>query len=293
MDSSLPLCASAVNQNLTHLHQVSSFKTPVAGLLRAALGVKLQVGAFMRTLFLAGSICGLAMAVWAERQGVMVRGQAPFRTYGSRTGFGNILFPGTGSAPPLTSPFSITDTTFAQRLGATVSGFPPYTGAPIGAQRGGRGAVAAPVFYPVFVGGYSYPYAYEQQPNVVVVYPAQTAPPVTINQNFSAEPAPARPVIREYGPGSWDNRPQDSGVRVYEAPSRTPAAPTDDRVIFLIALKDSSVYSAVAYWVEGETLHYMTPRAQHNQVSLDLVDRQVSEKLNQGRKVEFRLPPAR
>lgn len=246
----------------------------------------------MRTLILAGSVCWFGLGVWAERPGVVGRSHAPYRTYGSPTGFGNILFPGTGSAPPLTSPFSITDTTFAQRLGATISGFPPYTGAPIGAQRGRRGAVAAPVLYPVFVGGYSYPYTYEQQPNVVVVYPAQTAPPVTIYQSFTQEPGPARPVIREYGPGSWDNPPQDSGVRVYDAPSRTPAAPADERVIFLIALKDGSVYSAVAYWVEGETLHYLTPQAQHNQVSLDLVDRQVSEKLNQGRKVEFRLPPA-
>jgi hypothetical protein len=55
-------------------------------------------------------------------------------------------------------------------------------------------------------------------------------------------------------------------------------------------LKDSSVYSAVAYWVEGETLHYITTQGKHNQVSLSLVDRNLSEMLNRGRKVEFRLP---
>jgi endonuclease YncB( thermonuclease family) len=71
---------------------------------------------------------------------------------------------------------------------------------------------------------------------------------------------------------------------------RAPVEPPAENVTFLIALKDSSVYTAVAYWVEGDTLHYITPQGRHNQVSLELVDRALSEKLNQGRKVEFKLP---
>jgi len=246
----------------------------------------------MKAFVVAGFILLFVAGALAQQHGVLVGAQMPYRTYGSRTGFGNVLFPGTGNAPPLRSPFSITDSTFARRLGATISGFPPYTGAPSGSYRGGyRGSAALPMFYPLFVGGYSNPYPYDQQPNVTIIYPAQTAPQVTINQQFG--PEPARPVIREYGPGSWPNSPESPGVRVYEAPSPPPAPPSEDQVIFLIALKDSSVYSAVAYWVEGETLHYVTPQGKHNQVSLDLVDRQVSDKLNQGRKVEFRLPPAK
>jgi hypothetical protein len=43
--------------------------------------------------------------------------------------------------------------------------------------------------------------------------------------------------------------------------------------------------------VEGETLHYVTNQNTHNQVSLDLVDRELSDRLNRERQVDFRLPP--
>ena len=247
----------------------------------------------MRMFLLVGLGGCLALGAWAQHRAVVVGGSAPYRTFGSRTGFGNVLFPGTGNAPFPVSPFSITDSTFARRLGATVSGFPSYTGAPIEVGRRPRGGAAMPFFLPVFVGGYYGP-PQEQQPTVIVypTPPAQTAPQVTIYQNFA--PETARPVIREYGPGSWDKPPQESGVRVYEAPSRPPAAaPPEDQVVFLIALKDGSVYTALAYWVEGETLHYITSQGKHNQVTLVLVDRELSQRLNQGRKVEFRLPPGK
>lgn len=64
-----------------------------------------------------------------------------------------------------------------------------------------------------------------------------------------------------------------------------------DRFLVFIALKDSRVYTAVAYWVQGETLHYITPNGSHNQVSLDLVDRNLSSRLNAGRLVELMLAP--
>jgi hypothetical protein len=64
-----------------------------------------------------------------------------------------------------------------------------------------------------------------------------------------------------------------------------------DRFQVFIALKDSRVYTAVAYWVQGETLHYITPGGIHNQVSLDLVDRKLSARLNAGRLVELALAP--
>lgn len=79
---------------------------------------------------------------------------------------------------------------------------------------------------------------------------------------------------------------------MYQAPSPTAQAQQagDDPVTFLIALKDSSVYSAVAYWVQNDALHYVTPQGKHNQVSLSLVDRALSARLNTGRQVEFHLP---
>ena len=49
-----------------------------------------------------------------------------------------------------------------------------------------------------------------------------------------------------------------------------------------MAFKDHTIYTAVAYWVDGDTLHYFTSGNTHNQVSLSLVDRELTERLNQG-----------
>lgn len=220
--------------------------------------------------------------------GAIARPGIPYRTYGSPTGFGNILSPGLGTLPPMS--------TFAGRLGATISGTPGYGGS-FGRRRGG-GGVVWPMPYPVYVAD---PYGYEQPqpPNVTIVMPPvqpqPSAPPVTIQQYFTEG---ATPQVREYTPEGEEitrQTPESSGnVRTYRAPAAKPAAPPDDdRIMFMIALKDSSVYTAAAYWVEGETLHYITTHGEHNQVSVDLVDRATSDKLNRGRKVPFRLPPSK
>jgi hypothetical protein len=201
------------------------------------------------------------------------------RTFGSPTGFGNILAPGTGNLPPLVNPWG-RFATFPQRFGATISGYPGYPGVRAG-RRGGIATFAVPV--PVYVGD-PYGYAYEQpeQPNITIVMPpAQPAPPpVTIHQHFGEG---ARPEIREYGP-------EGEEIKTYRTPTVNRPEPPEDDLMFLVPLKDSSVYSAKAYWVEGEMLHYITHQGRHNQVSLDLVDRELADRLNKGRKVEFRLP---
>ncbi len=218
-------------------------------------------------------LCLAGAAVAGDYRGVIVGRPYEHRTYGSGHGFGNVVFPGTGTAPRQMVPYSVFSS-FPHRLGTTVGGWPAVD--PLY-----RRGTAWPMIYPVYVGGYS-PYeqpAYQQQPpNITIVMPpqpqAQPVSPVTINQSFAPEP------VR-------------SSIQTYQAPAPAPVpvpVPESEGVIFLIALKDSSVYSAVAYWLEGDTLHYITPQGKHNQVSLDLVDRAISEKLNQGRKVEFRLP---
>lgn len=226
-----------------------------------------------------------------------VRAQRPdlpggYRTYGSPTGFGNILFPGMGNAPSLgRNPFSISDPGFAHRLSGVVSGLTPYTGVPARDSARGRrwnNVPAVGFAYPVFVGGYVYGTPEPAAPqNVIIINPPAPAP-ATIVSVPASPPAPANPTVRQ-------NAGEDeSGVHVFEAPGRAPAErPATEPVMFLIALKDSSVYTAVAYWVEGDALHYVTSRGTHNQTSLDLVDRELSEKLNQGRKVELHLPAAK
>jgi hypothetical protein len=64
----------------------------------------------------------------------------------------------------------------------------------------------------------------------------------------------------------------------------------EQQVIFLVALKDHTIFPAIAYWVEGDTLNYITVQGAKNSVSLDLVDRDFSKQINKERKVEFGLP---
>lgn len=244
----------------------------------------------MKALSVAGWMVLVAGAAFAQHRGAVVGGGAGiaghrgFSNYGSSSGFGNVVFPGTGR-PPVAG-FSITDPGFASRLGATVGGYPAYNGAPVGAygySQGRRPVVYVPYAYPVYTGGYEY--GYQQQPNVTIIYPSQPTPQVIINQTFT--PDTARPMIQEYPQAT-----SSDGIRVYQAPSRPatePAASNESRY-YLIAFKDHSVYSALGYWVEGETLHYLTAENSHNQASLDLVDRELTQKLNRDRNVEVRLP---
>ena len=104
-----------------------------------------------------------------------------------------------------------------------------------------------------------------------------------INQNFI--PEHATPVMRDY-------TDDGSGVQVYDAPGRPPVDSSAEQYsnYYLIAFKDHSIYSAFAYWVEGDTLHYVTPQRVHNQASLSLVDRDLTDKLNRDRNMQVKLP---
>jgi len=68
------------------------------------------------------------------------------------------------------------------------------------------------------------------------------------------------------------------------------AAATAEPEHYYVALKDHHVYLAVAYWVDGDTLHYVLPGNTHNQVSLSLVDRDLMQRLNRESGTEVRLP---
>lgn len=58
---------------------------------------------------------------------------------------------------------------------------------------------------------------------------------------------------------------------------------------YLIAYKDHSVYTALAYWMEGGVLHYVTPQNVHNQVSLDMLDLDFTKQLNARRGYAFNI----
>jgi hypothetical protein len=195
-------------------------------------------------------------------------------------GFGRLIYPGTGAPVAVRNP----------RLPGS-----PLVAAPVPQvphrPHGNGGAVAYPVFYG---GGYydyeapSAPYspdaAYQGQvPGYGNGYDQTPQPPVVIiNQYF--KPDTANPVMHDYS-----NAPLPVPGAQQSTNDQTSAA-GDRQVMFLIALKDHTIFPAVAYWVEGDTLNYITVQGAKNSVSLDLVDRDFSKQINQERRVEFGLP---
>ncbi len=111
-------------------------------------------------------------------------------------------------------------------------------------------------------------------PNVIIIYPQGAAAPPPYGMP-PAQPAMVAPAAQA-GDGSG------------------PAAETGETPThYLIALKDHSIYSAVAYWVDGDTLHYFTSGSTHNEVSLSLVDRDLTKRLNDESGLQLSLPAAK
>lgn len=107
--------------------------------------------------------------------------------------------------------------------------------------------------------------------------PAEAAPPVIINQYFSAPPLPPRIPL-----------PPAIGAAASQEGSGDLLSPAED--YYLIAYRNRSMYAALTWWLEGNTLHYVTTQNTHNQASLDLIDVDKTIKLNQDRNVPFSIP---
>lgn len=105
--------------------------------------------------------------------------------------------------------------------------------------------------------------------------PAQAQQPVIINQYFGAQ----QPEPEGLAPQAAADPPQTPGDPI--------GAPQN---YYLIAYRNHAVYSALAYWVEDKTLHYVTTQNTHNQASLDLIDLDLTKSLNQARDVTFSIP---
>ena len=196
------------------------------------------------------------------------------------TGFGSVLYPGTGGPPPPQTSH-----------GGFGSVLYPGTGGPPGRGVTPRNLIRPPriahpdhaaatiVPVPVYYGGYyTDPNAYGQQPAPAYDDPGSYAAPsqapvVILNQGFRPEQLQPPPMTApQYAPEEVQARPDP--------------APT----IYLIAMTDHTILPTIAYWVEGDTLAYITTEGDQNRVSMALVDRDFSKKLNDDRRVEFKLP---
>ena len=247
----------------------------------------------MRAAQIAAITALAALPLAAQLRGVFAHPHSNFaqRSLSARSGFGNILFPGTGGPPIVHTP------TFADRLGATVSGSRAHL-----PRRGVFGRPARPIVYPVpvFYGGYWGGYAAPPQQVYVNVQTGPPQPPVIINQYYT--PPNAQPVVRDY---SGENLPEPGGMRHFHAkvPDRSTAKPVvhnadsdqedsgGEPTLYLIAYKEGPIYPAIGYWLENGTLHYLTPKGDHNQVSLDLIDMKLTRRLNAERGLSFEIQP--
>lgn len=150
-------------------------------------------------------------------------------------------------------------------------------------RRQAPGAVYA---YPVYVPGY-----YDAQPSQDMlapqVQPAAEPPNVTV---VYPQQETARPIIIQMGADEYGQTARRSTPRAY-APPAVPEEPETPH--YLIAFKDHSIYSSVAYWFDGDTLHYFTTGDKHNQAPVGLIDRTLTERLNRELGIDFKMPPAK
>jgi len=136
----------------------------------------------------------------------------------------------------------------------------------------------APYAYGAAYGPASDAAGYYGPPPAVASGPQQ---PVIINQYFGA------PASQQQADGAEAKFPlgfplgNDSNT---QAPGDPIGSPQN---YYLIAYKNHAVYTALAYWVEDKTLHYVTTQNTHNQASLDLIDLSLTKSLNQRNDVPF------
>jgi hypothetical protein len=236
--------------------------------------MRMLVG-FIAALLLAGSMYAQSRANYSNptpvvRGGVgsaVFPGGTPANSPGIQRFTPSVIYPG-GGGPRLVIPNATNVRqqhrgTFGGTTGGYIYSYPVYVGGSYGSVYDSSAYAAEPQ-----------PQA--QQPNVTIVMPPQQ-PPVVINQ-FDSVP-----------------HPQMSVYQPETAPA--PAAHADDSAPeparYLLAFKDHTIYSAVAYWVDGDTLHYFTSGNTHNQVSVSLIDRPLTERLNKDAGVDVKLPPVK
>ena len=171
--------------------------------------------------------------------------------------------------------------------------------------------MVVPFGVPVMYGG-GYPYA--EQPVQTIVQPVQPPPSVIINQYYT--PETANPEMKEYGnlpapiraPRTEveGDREERGSVRV-TPPSALTSRTTVGRAelsqeaieaanrptITTLVFVDGSKVPVIAYWRQGESLHYVG--ADYAKVVTEMVrlDKGGSERVNAERGVEFRLESVR
>lgn len=155
----------------------------------------------------------------------------------------------------------------------------PYNSVPYNNYNTGTGKSRSKYRTPYIAIGYPVylPTGYTEQGPPVEQQPIESDRRPVIIQNFYANP----------------QQPAESQLQTYVAPSTSPVIETPAQTAvnngnyYLIAYKDHHVYSALAYWIEGATFHFVTTQNVHNQLSMDGLDLNLTKRLNQDRNMAF------
>lgn len=156
-------------------------------------------------------------------------------------------------------------------------------------------------------GGYGY-----TRHNIVVVGHETATRSQTSYQKVPAQPSPPAPPIE---PKLYEVRPREPLPAVEPVPGEDPAAAgapegspaaasadsiemirggeVADRIpgdqLYLIAFNNESIVVSRRHWLEGDTLHYVTPSEQHHQVKLADIDLGLTARLNRERGLIFQM----
>ena len=234
----------------------------------------------MRTLAGIGLSLALAGGLFAQGKGVAAGkgGAAPFVTGGP----GNAVFP---AGTPANNPFLV-------RVPSNVvypGGGGPHFVIPGTTPRVPHSTVSIGTGF----GGYSI-----YVPNYYDSSMYGTAPAPADMPQQAQQPAPNVVVIYPSGPPMMAPAPETAhpSMQVYQPDTAQPAASSEEEPQiskYLLAFKDHSIYSVVAYWVDGDTIHYFTSGNNHKQASMSSLDRDLTERLNKESGSDFKLPPAK
>lgn len=165
----------------------------------------------------------------------------------------NILHPASGTPPPLFR--------HNNGFGAPVYGYPVYV--PASGYGYYDNSYAAPASAPAQEG-------YYPPQNMTMMYAPPSYPETAESKTIT------NPFVDQDGDAPAPMQSDDAISKHY-----------------LLAFKDHTVYAAVAYFLQGDTIHYFTAGNIHNQASISLIDRDLTARLNKESGQQVDLPPAK
>ena len=108
-----------------------------------------------------------------------------------------------------------------------------------------------------------------------------------VNRDF--QPQASNPVLQDYSNSGLLESPQLAQRQSEPPPAVIQQAEDPGATIYLIALNDGTIKASIGFWMDGDTLNYITRDGVRNRISIDRVDREFSVKLNAERGLEFKL----